>query len=52
TFAGVVYTTTWRIVLGLAAVNNWVVDQMDVKLAFLYGDIDEEVYVDLPDGWE
>jgi hypothetical protein len=33
-------------------VNNWEVDQMDVKSAFLHGDIDEEVYVELPECWE
>ena len=25
---------------------------MDVKSAFLYSDIDKEVYIDLPDSWE
>ena len=52
TFAGVVRAATWRLILGLAAVNNWAIDQMDVKSAFLHGDIDEEVYVELPNGWE
>ena len=51
TFAGVVRSATWRIILGLAAANNWAIDQMDVKSAFLHGDIDEEVYVELPEGW-
>ena len=32
--------------------NDWAVDQMDVKSAFLYGDIDEEVYIELPKGSE
>jgi hypothetical protein len=52
TFAGVVRAATWRITLGLAVANDWAVDQMDVKSAFLHGDIDEEVYVELPDGSE
>ena len=52
TFAGVVRAATWRLILGLAAANDWEVDQMDVKSAFLHGDIDEEVYVELPEGWE
>jgi hypothetical protein len=28
------------------------VDQIDVKSAFLYSDIDEEVYIELPDSSE
>jgi hypothetical protein len=52
TFAGVVRAATWRLILGLATVNDWEVDQMDVKSAFLHGNIDEEVYIELPEGWE
>ena len=32
--------------------NSWAVDQIDVKSAFLYSDIDEEVHVELPEGLE
>lgn len=52
TFAGVVRAATWRIILALAGANNWAIEQMDVKSAFLHGDIDEQVYVELPTGWE
>ena len=43
---------TWRIILALVAAYGWSVDQMGVKSAFLHGNIDEEVYVELPDSWE
>jgi hypothetical protein len=52
TFAGIVRAATWRLILGLAIVNDWEVDQMDIKSAFLHSDIDEEVYIELPEGWE
>jgi hypothetical protein len=52
TFAGVAKSATWRILFALAAINDWEIEQMDVKGAFLHGDIDEEVFIDLPDGWE
>ncbi|SMR63630.1 unnamed protein product [Zymoseptoria tritici ST99CH_3D1] len=36
----------------LAAKYDWHVHQMDVKTAFLYGNIDEVIYVELPPGYK
>lgn len=43
---------TWRILLALVAIFDLEIEQMDVKGAFLHGVIDEEVYMEMPDGWE
>ena len=40
-----------RLVLSLAALHNWEVHQMDVKSAFLYGDLQEEIYMEQPPGY-
>ena len=50
TFAPVMQTSLLRTLLSLAAVNDWEIDQIDVKTAFLYGNLDEEIYAKLPDG--
>ena len=52
TFALVACMDTIRTVLGIAAQNKWLVYQMDVKSTFLNGYIDEEVYVEQPQGYE
>ena len=42
---------TIRVVLSIAAQNQWPMYQMDVKSAFLNGILEEEVYVDHPLGY-
>nr|GEZ96074.1 cysteine-rich RLK (receptor-like protein kinase) 8 [Tanacetum cinerariifolium] len=51
TFSLVVKIVTVRCVVNLAVQNNWSVCQLDVNNAFLYGDLDETVYMTLPEGY-
>ena len=40
-----------RVVLGLAASLDLEIEQLDVKTTFLYGDLDEEIYMEQPEGF-
>nr|GEV99307.1 zinc finger, CCHC-type [Tanacetum cinerariifolium] len=51
TYAPVARITTIRLLLALAAIHNLVIHQMDVKTAFLNGDLDKEVYMKQPEGF-
>ena len=44
-FSLVVKTSTIRLVLGLVAVENLHLDQLDVKTAFLHGELEEDIYM-------
>ena len=50
TYSPVVRYTTLRIVLHLATANNWVTEVIDVVAAFLLSDLEEDVYVEFPEG--
>ena len=52
TFAPVARMHTIKTVLAIATQNKWHVYQMDVKSAFLNGYLDEQVYVEQPQGYE
>ena len=39
------------LVLSLAALHKWEVNQMDVKSSFLHGDLREEIYMEQPLGY-
>lgn len=51
-FAPVTRLETVRLLLALAAKNSCEVHHLDVKTAFLNGEISEEVYVSQPEGFE
>ena len=52
TFAPVAKMNTIRIIISLAVNLDWPLNQYDIKNAFLHGDLKEEIYMQLPPGYE
>ena len=38
--------------LALAALEHWHITGVDIKTAFLYGELDEELYMEQPEGFK
>ena len=50
TFASVVKPISYKALFAIAATQDLEIEQMDVKTAFLYGAVEEEIYVQQPKG--
>ena len=51
-FSPVVKMCSIRVILGLVASMNLELEQLDVKTTFLYGDLDEEIFMEQPKGFK
>ena len=51
-FSSVVTDTTFRCELVIALLNEWNMEVVDIETAFLYGVLDEEIYMKIPEGLE
>jgi hypothetical protein len=51
TYAPVAKNYSLRLILAIAAAKNLEMIQLDVKTAFLYGTLDEEIYMKQPEGF-
>jgi hypothetical protein len=52
TFSPVVKYDSIRVILAIAAARKLVLRQFDIKTAFLYGDLEEDIYMKQPKGYE
>ena len=50
-YAPLTRITSIRVLLTFASIYKLIVHQMDVKTAFLNGDLDDEVYMEQPEGF-
>jgi hypothetical protein len=50
-FSPVVKHSSIRALLGIVAMHDLELKQLDVKTAFLHSDLEEEIYMDQPEGF-
>ncbi|GJU91162.1 retrovirus-related pol polyprotein from transposon TNT 1-94 [Tanacetum coccineum] len=51
-FSPIVRHTSIRLLLSIVALQNLELEQLDVKTTFLHGHLEEEIYVEQPEGFE
>ena len=51
-FSPVVCFETVRLMLALASLEGWYITALDARNAFLYGKLDEEIYMEQPEGFK
>jgi transposase InsO family protein len=51
TFSPVVKFSSLRLLLALAAKHDWEIEQVDFTTAFLNGNLDEEIFMEIPEGY-
>ena len=51
-FSPVVRYETARLLLAVAALEDLDIQSVDVKTAYLYGDLNEEIYMEQPEGFK
>ena len=54
-FETFVFTTippSWRILLAIATINDWEIEQIDFVRAFLNTDLKEDIYIQIPRGFK
>jgi len=50
-FSPVLKHSSIRTFFGIVAMHNLELEQLDVKTAFLHGELDEEIYMEQPEGF-
>jgi hypothetical protein len=51
-FAHVVRIDTIRMIIALAAQRSWLIYQLDVKSAFMHGDLSEDLFIEQLKGYK
>ena len=51
-FSPVVRYESVRLMIATAALEDWTIQALDVKSAFLYADLDEKIYMEQPEGFK